>query len=205
MDRLLEAATAGAGMQEAERARAVFIERGGAFEHTDACFEERTQAFLDWFVLDHRDARGRTVVERTLVEQTELGADDRRALAGLSRSMRVLLRFGDVAARSVAAQDLVGGARFAVEPLGDRAGIGAGEIADAHVVPWDGRVIVCRGLVFHPREAADPIVALVAAARAAGVEREELLFQLLRMRMRHDRYRGIRADKIYRFPFRGFP
>src|SRR5688572_9987448 len=43
MERVVEVATAGPGMAEAQRAHAVFVERGGAFEDTDPFFEERTQ------------------------------------------------------------------------------------------------------------------------------------------------------------------
>lgn len=205
LDRVVQASTEGPGMAAARRAHEVFTERGGAFEDGDPFFEERTQAFLDWFVLDHRDESGRTPAERFLAESPGLPEDDRLAAVGLCRAMRGLFRVEDVSAGVVRCTELLGGAAFAVAPLGDPSGIGHGDVADGHVVPFRGRVVLCKGLVFHPREAEPAVEAVVRGAKAAGVPREELLFALLHMRMRYDRYRGIKAEKIYRFPFRGFP
>lgn len=205
LDRVVQAATEGPGMAHARRAHEVFMERGGAFEDGDPFFEERTQAFLDWFVLDHRAESGKTPAERFYTEGPALPEDERVAARGLCRSMRGLFRVEELSRGLVRCTELLGGAAFEVEPLGETSGLGPGDIADGHVVPIRGRVVLCKGLVFHPRQAAPSLEQVVKAARAAAVPREELLFQLLHMRMRLDRYRGIKADKIYRFPFRGFP
>lgn len=205
LDRVLQASTEGPGMSAAQHARAVFAERGGPFADGDPFFEERTQAFLDWFVLGYRDASGRTTAERYLDAHPALTGAEREAVVALCRSMRGLFRMDGVSGGLVHCTDLLGGAAFAAEPLGDPTGLGPGSIADGHVIPYRGGVALCRGLVFHPPEAAPSIKTLVPAALAAGVGREELLFALLRMRVRLDHYRGIRADKVYRFPFRSFP
>lgn len=206
LDRIVQAATEGAGMAEARRAREKFAEHGGAFEDGDPFFEERTQAFLDWFVLGCRDASGTTAAERFLDAHPDLPAEEADAAMGLSRAMHGLFRIDAVGTDGVVrCTELLGGAAFAALTLGDASGYGAGDIADGYVVPYRGRTVLCRGLVFHPREALAAVEAVVKGARAAGVAREELLFALLHMRMRFDRYRGIRADKIYRFPFRNFP
>lgn len=205
LDRVVQASTEGAGMAAARHAHEVFAARGGAFEDGDPFFEERTQAFLDWFVLGYRDESGRTTAERFLAGHPEMPEDERLAVVGLCLAMRGLFRIEDTAGGIVRCTELLGGAAFAAEPLGDVSGLGRGDVADGHVVPFRGRVVLCKGLVFHPREAQPAVQDVVQGARAAGVPREELLFALLHMRMRYDRYRGIRAEKIYRFPFRGFP
>jgi hypothetical protein len=205
LDRIVQASTAGPGMAAARQAHQVFTERGGAFEDGDPFFEERTQAFLDWFVLGYREESGRTAAERFLAAHPSMSEDERLAVVGLCRAMRGLFRIEDVSGGIVRCTELLGGAAFAAEPLGDASGLGRGDVADGHVVPFRGQVVLCKGLVFHPREAEPAVESVVRGARAAGIPREVLLFALLHMRMRYDRYRGIRAEKIYRFPFRGFP
>ena len=144
-------------MTAARHAHEVFVERGGAFGDGDPFFEERTQAFLDWFVLGYRDESGRTTAERYLAEHDALAGDERRAVIALCQAVRGLFRVDALAGGLVRCTDLLGGAAYAAEPLGDTSGLGPGDVADGHLVPFVGGVLLCKGLVFHPPEARAPI------------------------------------------------
>ena len=192
----------GASAERAERVaamRASFEGRTGAFAPEDPWFEARSRAFWDDAVTTQAFARG--VLEalpagaRVWVPRLE------RAHRGLFRVERGVSDGASAlrAARSTPVErgrvlhDLWSGASFVVHAIDDA----LEDALAAASAPFDGRLVgsadplevaLLPGAVFHPADAADPITAVLARARAEGRTGPDVLDALLRME------RGLRAS-----------
>lgn len=182
-------------------ARDEWSRRAGAVHDDDPLYEERTAAFLDWFALDRRGADGRSPVERLLAEAA--GAAERAALSAMASSHRSLFK---VRERHLSGQggllldDLWGGGVFRARERRSLAGVDKGDLLDARLLADAGappQLLLLRIACVHPREAEGAIRRHVAQARRAGEPREELLFRLLRLRLRGERYRHVTPARVY--------
>ena len=184
--------------------------RAGVVHDDEPLYEERTAAFLDWFALDRRSAAGPTAVEQLLAElspslpDAAASASERVALTALSASHRSLFRvrdlFGAADGHGLVLDDLWGGAAFRARDRRVIAGVARGDLLDARLVtdvesPPD--VLLARIVCVHPRDAEPAIRQIAAASHASGEPRDELLFRLLRLRVRCERYRHVAPLRVY--------
>jgi hypothetical protein len=187
--RIVELAGAPAHAARVAEMRARFEERTGAFAPEDPWFEERFRAF--WCDAVTRAKFGREV-------EAELTAEERGWLEPLERAHRGLFR-----AQDGVLVDVWSGAELAVTVVEDvsRAELeaSAGQLFDARVVARHvgageeepagpsatlGSPLVAAllpGALFHPRDAAGAIDAVLAAARARAIPTDGVLDALLRM------------------------
>jgi hypothetical protein len=64
-----------------------FLQTGGEVHADDRCYEQRMQAFFNWFLFDRRQADGSTPIERFLREKGgELPGKDKDVLIGFTQS-----------------------------------------------------------------------------------------------------------------------
>ena len=63
-----------------------FSQTGGEVHADDRCYEQRMQAFFNWFLLDRRQANGATPIERFLREKGGAGP----ALRGRQRTLNLI-------------------------------------------------------------------------------------------------------------------
>lgn len=97
-------------------------------------------------------------------------------------------------------RDLLGGGIFEVDERRRLPGINVGDIFEARLAPDPDepyRLLFTRTFLCHPREAQGALLALAAAARQRGEEREQVLFRLQRLRLRCTAYRHVPAQRIY--------
>lgn len=97
-------------------------------------------------------------------------------------------------------KDLLGGGIFEVDERRRLPGINVGDIFEARLAPDPDepyRLLFTRTFLCHPREAQGSLLALAAAARQRGEEREQVLFRLQRLRLRCTAYRHVPAQRIY--------
>lgn len=97
-------------------------------------------------------------------------------------------------------KDLLGGGIFEVDERRRLPGINVGDIFEARLAPDPDepyRLLFTRTFLCHPREAQGALLALAAAARQRGEEREQVLFRLQRLRLRCTAYRHVPAQRIY--------
>ncbi|HEY2509919.1 MAG TPA: hypothetical protein VGI39_03660 [Polyangiaceae bacterium] len=179
----------GASEARAERVaamRAAFEARTGAFAPEDPWFEARSRAFWD-------DAVTSQGFAREVAEAVPAGA--RVWVPRLERAHRGLFRVekGTNDPRSRVLLDLWSGASFLVHAIDDA----LQDALAAASAPFDGRLVgsfdplqvaLLPGAVFHPADAAEPITAVLARARAEGRSGPDVLDALLRME------RGLRAS-----------
>ena len=200
LDRLAERYSEREHKLEAMRAREEYFERAGKVFDDDAeLFEGRMASFLEWYVLERPLAGiGLTPIACAIEEGGALPAADRRALAALATSHRSVFELFEAKDQVLDVEDLVGGARFAVQERRKPLGMTAGDLFEARLV-WDGATVVFgRTFLFHPPDARDVVLEWVERAVATGVAREEILFHLSRQHIRWHRHGHIGAAKVYR-------
>jgi hypothetical protein len=187
------------GVATVDAARLEFEARTGAFSTADAFHEERIRAFSDELVCERRGPEGATPAERALAAAPAGDASPGvRWLRGLTRAERSLFR-AELAPDGARLRCLLGGALYRVSlDDGPSARLRSGDVLDGRIAPVGEEIRVLPGMVFHPEEAHEPLLALVAKAVAEGRDRRAILDGLLRMRMRHDRFVSIHARHLYR-------
>jgi hypothetical protein len=183
-------------------AREEWSERAGKVFDDDPLYEERTTAFLEWYALERVGADGRLPVERFLMQESgdRLEELDGRWALALGRSHRSLYEVRELGDGQLTVDDLLAGNAFVVTERRKLPGIAVGEIFEARVVAdvaTPPQVLFTRAFQFHPREAAGEVRRLAGRARAANEPRAEVLFRLLRLRLKALHYGHVAAAKIY--------
>lgn len=175
-------------------------------------YHERSDAFVEWFLIERRDQTGQTPVEQALRAQSAepAGADVAKTslLLALRSSLRSLFRVVRLRPGGLLLDDLLGGARFAVDERRSLPGVQPGDLFEARLIPdpdVPGRLLLGRAVLFHPREAAIVLIQRAAAARASLLlasqtddnPRSPFLEALLRLRLKALTYRHVSPARIY--------
>jgi len=198
---VLDKVIAFAARDEAQlvRGREEWAELAGRVFDDDPLYEERTAAFLEWFSLDRKLADGRVPAERFLAEER---LDDLvgRWVDALCASHRGLFTVLSMKPGLLVLEDLLGGAQFQVTERRKLPGVAEGEIFEARLtanIVSPPELLFTRVFLFHPREAAAEVKRIAERAKKKGEPRAEVLFRLLRLRLKALRYGHVAAAKIY--------
>jgi len=176
-------------------ARARFADRTGRVFEEDEIFEARTVAFLEWYVLEDPAPEGQTPVATALAEETdEVQAAVLRALATSHRSLFAVAALDD---GSVVLDDLWGGCRFAVDERRRLHGVSRGDIIEARLIGWRGRVRFGRTFAFHPAAARAAIVGHLARIRAEGGTRADAVDFIAALQVKALRWKHVEIVKVY--------
>lgn len=161
-------------------------------------YHERSDAFVEWYLLERRGADGRTPIERALAAATEEG--ERAALRSLRGSQRSLYRVEALRPGGLIIDDLYGGGRFDVDERRRLPGVQTGDIFEARLLadPETAyRLLLGRAVLFHPREAGRVVAAMAGEARRQREPRSALCNRLLRLRLKALAYRHVAPERIY--------
>lgn len=161
-------------------------------------YHERSDAFVEWYLIERRGIDGKTPVERALA--TAEDAETRAVLESLRTAQRSLYRVRALRPGGLVIDDLYGGGRFDVAERRRLPGVHPGDIAEARLLadadaPY--QLLLGRAVLFHPREAAKSVLALAEEARSRREPRAEFLNRLLRLRLRALAYRHVSPARIY--------
>jgi hypothetical protein len=201
LDRLI--AYAAGDEAELLAAREAWAQAAGRVFDDDPLYEERTVAFLEWYVLDRPSPDGFTPAERFLRADPALPSETLAWVTALAHSHRTLLQLRRLREGALTVDDLLGGGSFEVTERRRMAGFEEGEIFEARLVADVDNppsVLFARAFQFHPREAQRPILRIATRAARERWPREATLFRLLQLRLKALRYRHVSADKIYADP-----
>lgn len=198
IDRVAALYSEGEHQGEIERARREFDELRGVVYSDEALYEAHVAAFLEWYVLERPLAGGDPPVLRRLRDP---GAEEERAwLRPLALSLRSLFEVLDPSLRrpsGLRLLDLLGGGTWRVDRPEPMDGLAEGDIFEARLIPWEGRVRFGPVFCFHPRPARRCIRDLVRLAERDGRLGPALILSLARMRLKHARFRNIPVERIY--------
>jgi hypothetical protein len=177
-DAILEVAGRPAHAARVADMRRTYERRAGAFGPEDAWFEPRSRAFWDDALTTQAFARE---VLGELPEHTRGWA---RCLHHAHRG----LFFAELVSGQRVLRDVWGGGAFLVDELDDA----SRDALDAPSGPFDARLValpspvtvsLLPGAVFHREDALEPLMAVLAAARARALSTGDALDALLRMEL----------------------
>ena len=178
--------------------------RTGAVSPEHDLYHERSEAFVEWFLIERRDGAGLTTVEQQLIRsETEAGPPGfRELLLALQASQRSLFRVVRLRPGGLLLDDLLRGTRFVVDERRSLPGVLAGDLFEARLIPDPDtpyRLILGRAVLFHPREAAAVLLQLAQEVRRRAPLESPSAFleQLLRLRLKALTYRHVSPARIY--------
>jgi hypothetical protein len=187
----------GGGPLEAEvaRARAEFDERRGRVFEEEDLWEQWTQAFLEWYVLERVvDGDDLPLAARAIDAGQGETADAVRALL---RSHRSVFEVRSTQPGRVELRDMIGGALFAVDEKRAMHGVEPGDVVEARLVGLGEQVSFTRTFWFHPAGTRDAVEKHIARLRHGGASRLDILDHLASLRVKCERYKHMAPDKLY--------
>jgi hypothetical protein len=190
-----------------EAKKEYFSATGGEVHEDDRCFEQRMQAFFNWYLLD-RAKSGTTPVQRFLQEQgAKLEARDKDVMLGLTQSRLGLYEYrgrrgflrppkqGQVRVRDVISSD-----DFNVTERRHMHGLEIGDIFEARLVPVGGTYHFSSSFTYHPRGLRRTILREIKRRKKNGaVAVRDLLWELERMQLQSERFKNVSIEAIYDF------
>jgi hypothetical protein len=185
-----------------------FASTGGEVHEEDRCYEQRMQAFFNWYLLDRKLPTGDTIVERYLREKgADLSAEDKEVLMGCTESRLSLYEyrgtrgiFSRPAKGLVRVRDVTTGEDFDVSERRQMHGLEIGDLFEARLVPVDRVHHFSTSFTYHPREARREILREVKKRKKQGaVDARVLAWELERMFLQTERFRNVQLSAIYNF------
>ena len=178
-------------------------------------YGERSDAFVEWYVLDRRGPDRLTAVERVLLAppaaspaegQTAaapapaLASEDRATYLALRAAHRSLFHVRSLHAGGARVDDVLGGAQFEVDERRSLSGVQVGDLFETRLVPdpeHPYRLVFSRAMLFHPRGAGPAVLEHARAGRARREPRAVVLARLQRLRLRSVAYKHVTPLRIY--------
>ncbi len=205
-DRLLAWGTAEGRKDRLLEARRAHFGACGEPHEEDRSYEARLNGMLDSYLYDYRSGgTGRTTLEEFLeAEGASLTPEDRQAFLALSRNVHAVFEVRRIAKGKVRVRDLFTGKDHDVVERRQLVGLEKGDLLEARLLPFEGKLYFSGAFLYHPREARRPILSEVkrrkkAAGKGGKPDIAGLLALLSRMAFKLERYRNVRLESIYDF------
>jgi hypothetical protein len=198
-------ATADARKPELLAARAEHFERHGEPHEEDRTYEPRMNGMLDFYLYDYRPGGGATTLERFVEAHAgALAPEVEAAYRDLGRTVHGLFEVRKLAEGHVRVRDVFTGGDYDVTERRTVAGLSKGDLLDARLIPYDGKLFFSGAFLYHPPEVRKLVLAEVkrlkkAAGKDGTVDVPAFLAQLSRMAFKMERYRNVRIESIYDF------
>src|SRR3954462_2732376 len=167
---------------------------GGEVHEDDRCYEQRMQAFFNWFLFDRKQPDGSTAVERFLREKgSELPRQTKDVLLGCTQSRLSLYEyratrgfFSRPGKGQVRVRDAITGEDFDVTERRQMHGLEIGDLFEARLVPVDRTFHFSTSFPYHPREVLRDIRREIKRRKKLGaVDARGLCWELERMQLQH--------------------
>jgi hypothetical protein len=185
-----------------------FAHTGGEVHEDDRCYEQRMQAFFNWFLFDRNQEGGATPVERYLREKgAELPGKDKDVLLGCTQSRLSLYEYrarrgilSRPRAGQVRVRDAITGEDFDVTERRQMHGLEIGDLFEARLVPLELTFHFSTSFTYHPREVEREIRREIKRRKKLGaVDAPALCWELERMALQQERFRNVSINAIYNF------
>ena len=207
-DKLLAWATADARKEEILAARRDHFERYGEPHEEDKSFETRMNGMLDHYLYEfHRPGSSDTTIEIFMREAAgELTTDDLAQYRILAKNIHGLFEVRKVKpGEEIRLRDVFSGGEYDVTERRHMVGLEKGDILEARLLPYEGKLFFSGAFLYHPAEVRKTILAEVKklkkeAAKAGGdPDAKGFIAKLSRMAFKLERYRNIKVESLYDF------
>ena len=185
-----------------------FAQTGGEVHEDDRCYEQRMQAFFNWYLFDRKGNDGATPVDRFLRQKgAELSGKDKDILLGCRQSRLGLYEFRGTRGifsrpkrGQVRVRDAITGEDFDVTERRHMHGLEIGDLFEARLVPVERTYHFSSSFTYHPREMTREIRREIKRRKKMGpVDAHALVWELERMALQHERFRNVSINAIYNF------
>jgi len=204
-ERLLSWATAEQRKEDLLAARRDHFDRYGEPHEEDRSYEARVNGMLDFYLYDWRPTGTPSTLERFVEAQVAALSPEEIAVArDLAGNVHGLFEVRKIRDGLVRLRDVFTAADHDVSERRQLAGLGKGDLLEARLLPYDGKLVFSGGFLYHPPEARKAILAEVkrlrkAAGKGGAPDVAAFLAQLSRMAFKLERYRNVRLESIYDF------
>lgn len=191
---------------ELKRAKAEFVERTGDIFESDETFERRIAGFLEWYTLDRATSGGRRPIDLFVEKRQGEGIDaqELERLSGLLRTHLSLFEFRKAKNEHLMLTDLLNpdkkGAKVEVYERRKPAGLESGDILEARLVPYEGKLMFSEAVMVLPREGHKVIAKVAKKYRSSASDsmpRIDLLHRVAYFANRCERYKHVSAKRIF--------
>jgi hypothetical protein len=200
IDKLMSHYTGTIFRDEVVQAKKEFFEDAGLVGDESFHFEVRMSQFLDWFLFTRELTNSHLPPVQLAFEAPpfEVNEVERSQLSNLVKGRHSLFEFIKVKGSDVYVKDLFENKKVILEDSHVTTGFNADEIFEARVFPYEKTWVFSRGFCFHPAEAKSFISKEIKKVRHLdAIQKEALMFRLLKMRYKFEQYKHIRLDFIY--------
>jgi hypothetical protein len=205
-ERLLSWATAEARTPDLLAARAEHYGRYGEPREDELSYEPRVNGMLDHYLYDYRPNGQKTSTLENFIAATgaEMEPGLLEAYRQLTGNVHGLFEVRKVDAGRVVLRDVFADVDHTVTERRQVAGLSKGDLIEARLLPFDGKLHFSGAHIYHPTEVRKRILAEVKrlrklAGRKGSPDVKGFLALLSRMAFKFERYRNVRLESIYDF------
>ena len=207
-EKLLAWATAEARKEEILAARRDHFERYGEPHEEDKSFETRMNGMLDHYLYDfRRPGSSETTIEIFMRDAAaELTTDELALYRILAKNIHGLFEVRKIKqGEEIRLRDLFTGGEYDVTERRHLVGLEKGDILEARLLPYDGKLFFSGAFLYHPAEVRKAILAEVkrmkkeAAKGGSAPDAKGFIALLSRMAFKLERYRNVKVESLYDF------
>jgi hypothetical protein len=207
-EKLLAWATADARKEELLAARRDHFERYGEPHEEDKSFETRMNGMLDHYLYDFRPpGSSDTTIEIFMREEApNLTTEELALYRVLAKNVHGLFEVRKIKlGEEIRLRDVFTDGEYDVTERRHIVGLEKGDILEARLLPYEGRLFFSGAFLYHPQEVRRAILAEVKKqkkeASKSGVQPEVRGFIALlsRMAFKLERYRNVKVESLYDF------
>jgi hypothetical protein len=202
LDELIAFASSESKKPDLLAAKTEYFRLTGEVFEDDKAFEQRMASFLDYYLFDRVNSQGRTPAQEFL-ERRSPSADQPAigAYQGFTETLHGLFEVRKLGKGIVRLRDLHSGKDYEVSERRHLAGLDKGDILEARLIPFAGRLLFSGAFCYHPRAATSAIRKEIKRRKKQepGRSPKEIAWECAKMALKVDRYRQISVDKIYDF------
>ncbi len=189
---------------ELPRAKAEYVSRTGELFESDPSFERRIAAFLEWYVLDRKVSFNPQSTPAQLFAAQRgdaLEAEQTQNLDELSHTVLSLFEYKRSRPDGLLVRDLLRDTKVEVYERRKPAGLEAGDILEARLVPFEGKLLFADAYGVHPREARKAILKAAKRFRKEADQGAEarlaLVHRVAYFANRCERYKHVSPKQIF--------
>ncbi|MES3038931.1 MAG: hypothetical protein V4736_13565 [Bdellovibrionota bacterium] len=200
IDRILTVFAGGTFKSELDSAKKVFFDRIVLDEEKPEIFEQRMSQFYDWYFFSRDlDGYGQTPLEVCAsARDLRFTPEELEEIERLKKHRHSIFEFIKIKKDDVYLKDLLSGKKVVVRNSPLLYGFNEEEIFEARLLPHGEDFVFSKGFCFHPSEARKYILSEIKAhQKDADLNPEELMFRLLRMKYKSEKYPHVQPEFIY--------
>ena len=203
LDQLISFASTEPRKADLIAAKAEYIRATGEVFEDDKMFEPRMASFLDYYLFDRPSPlTGQTPAAELYRQQQGVSAPEEvNAFRSFTETVHGIFEVRKIGKGMVRLRELFSGKDFDVTERRTTAGLEAGDILEARLIPFGGHLLFSAAFCFHPRVAAKSIKAEIKRRKKKEPERSprEFAWECARRALNVERYKQIAVEKIYDF------